>query len=92
MKEKLQSRFYTTLNGNVRLSRRLNVYAKLLCAELIALANYDEVKAEDEDIAELMGFPLMIIHEALDLLEGNDFIYRTYFETYRIIKITERCF
>jgi hypothetical protein len=82
-----ETRYYSSLNSNIRLSPNLTSYAKLVCAELIAIADGIEVTESNEDIAELLSIPTAFLQESLDLLEAYNFITLAYSLEGRVIKL-----
>jgi len=83
----IETRYYCSLNSNVRLHSDLTPYAKLVCAELVALADGVEVTETNEEIAKLLTYPLTLLQDALDLLEAYNFISLTYLIGSRVIKL-----
>lgn len=85
--EEIETRYYSSLNSNIRLNTDLTSYAKLLCAELIALADNISITETDEEIASLMNLPESVFKESMDLLEGYHYISIVYDKGERIINL-----
>ena len=91
MKEKerdIDVSFLSVVNANIRHSRVLSSYAKLVCVELIALEDRRVIRETDDDISYLTGLPLNIVSEAIDMLLATGFITAIYLEEGREITLS----
>lgn len=89
--EEIASAYICVVNAHVRHAHQLTSYAKLICIELIALANDNQVIESSEEIAQLVNLPLALVEESLDLLEHYNFISLSYEEDNRVITLEEIC-
>lgn len=88
--DEIASTYICVVNSQVRHSRSLTPHAKLVCIELIGLADDWKIYDDDNVLSYLTSFTEPTIRSSLEVLEENNFISISYIGDQRVITLKEK--